>query len=82
MRDPSLPGWRANSPVNKVPNPNVLIIASSVIAEIAAEPRPTASGGNHLAATHQYTNPSIDVTAVVLINDPAFTNMTIFVFIH
>ena len=77
-----MPGWRGNSLINKVPSPTVLIVPSSVIAEIVAEPKPTASGGNHLAATHQYANPNTDVTAVVLINDPALTNMTIFVLIH
>src|SRR6266851_943072 len=82
MSGPSLPGRRGNSPINRVPNPNMQTDPSSIIAEIVAEPRPTACGENHLAATHQYPKPSTDVTAVVPINDPVLTNITILVLIH
>jgi hypothetical protein len=57
-------------------------VPSSIIAEIAAEARPTVSGENDLAAIHQYANPSTDVTAVVLINDPALIKITKLVLIH
>ncbi len=80
MSDPSFPGCRGNSPTSSVPNPTMQTVPSSVIAEIAAEPRPTACGGNHRAATHQYASPSIDVTAVVPTRDPALINLTLFVF--
>jgi hypothetical protein len=73
----SLPGWRGISPINSVPHPNMAILASSVIAEIAAEDRPTASGGKYLAASHQYGNPSTNVMAVVPANDPVLANMAL-----
>src|SRR5207247_10385185 len=79
---PSFPGWRGNSPKKRVPDANMQIVPTSAIAEIAAEPRPTVFGGKDLAATHEYANPSTDVTAVVLINDPALTKITKLVLIH
>jgi len=52
-------------------------VPSRVIADITAEEKPTACGENCRAANHQYTNPSIDVTADVPINDPALRRKTL-----
>ena len=48
----------------------MLIVPIRVMAEIAAAPIPTSEGVNRRAASHQYKNPSPDVTAVVPISEP------------
>jgi len=58
------------------------MLPSNIIAEVAAEANPTISGENSRAAIHQYPKPSSDVTAVVPINDPALTNVTLFALTH
>ncbi len=78
----SLPGRRGSSPINREPNPNREIVASSAIAEIAAEARPTASGENRRAANHQYTKPRADVMRFVQTKDAVLVNITRFVFTH
>jgi hypothetical protein len=60
--------------MSQVPNPNIPTVPRSIIAEIAAEPRPTAAGGKSRAASHQKTKPSAAVTPVVLINEVAFAS--------
>ena len=46
MSDPLLPDCRGNSPMSNVPSPITLTFPRSIIAEIAADPKPTASGVN------------------------------------
>ncbi len=82
MSETAFPGWRGNSPINNVPRPSVHTVPSSVIAEIAAEARPTASGGKSRAATHQYAKPSTEVTAVVLTSEAAFNSKTLLALTH
>src|SRR5438105_1241795 len=55
----------ATSPISSVPRPSMLMVASSVLAEIAAAASPTAAGGAVRAASDQNTNPKPDVTAAV-----------------
>jgi hypothetical protein len=52
------------------------------MAETSAEARPTDEGGKSRAATHQYANPNMPVTAVVPTSEPALINMVQFVFIQ
>ena len=51
--DPALPDWRGSSPMSSVPKPSTPTAPSSIMAEIAADAKPTASGGNKRAASHQ-----------------------------
>jgi hypothetical protein len=57
---------RCTSPINKVPNPREPKVPNSIITDIAADAKPTYSGGNWRAANHQYINPRLEVMAVVL----------------
>ena len=53
ISEPSLPRCSGSSPSKSVPRPTIASDPSSVIAEMAAEANPTASGGNARAASHQ-----------------------------
>ena len=54
-----------SSPMSMGPRPNIPTVPSRVIADVAAEPKPTAWALNSFAATAQYTNPSADATPTV-----------------
>ena len=64
-RPTRVPCRRGSSPMSRVPRPNMPIVPSTVIADTAAEPYPTASWLNMRAATAQYANPMAEVTPVV-----------------
>ena len=53
-----------SSPMSKVLSPNMPIVPSTDMAEIAVAPNPTACGGKRWAAIVQNTNPSAEVRMV------------------
>jgi len=64
--------WRrGSSPMSTVPRPSMPIVPSRVMAEIPADPYPTARWENRRAARAQYTKPSTDASPVVATRLPA-----------